>query len=94
MEVTKIVEVTHADIRNGWRGSECYCPLAKAIQRAFPGSRVWIDSWSIDVVGTGFDYVFKPSDELLDWMEDFDSNKEMSPFSFTLIGSNREKCST
>ncbi len=77
------IEVTADDIANGKPGFSCECPIALALRRLFP------DAGHIEVemadVHIDYDMVELP-DEARDFIEHFDAEDEVSPFSFEIEG--------
>jgi hypothetical protein len=79
-----IINVTQQHIDKGEPGFSSRCPIALAVKDATGAPWVIADGTEI---AWSFDYLdpfhsFKPSDELVTFMENFDLNKPVTPFSF------------
>ncbi len=88
-KMKKRVYVTKSDIRDGWTGGECHCPVARAIKRAFPMTYVRVGGKTSTV---GKKRGIKLPPQVTEWIRHFDaqafeardSNTSVKPFRFTL----------
>lgn len=83
----RVVNVTEEDIRDGARlDTEC-CPVALALERQFGLGWVYVDELKIDGVvgndGPEFGCYLNPP-EVVEFIDAFDNERPVKPFSFTL----------
>jgi hypothetical protein len=75
------VQVTALDIRRGFRGSACHCPMARALRRAFGYRRV---------VKVGVHYLWigarrlYHTDQTRRFIDRYDDERRVRPIVFTL----------
>ena len=85
------IRVTQRDINEGLQSNSFYCPVARAVKRAFGASEVWVREIII-VTKAGKKQTFVTPSEALDFIECFDSAvlefESPKPFSFTLDRAN------
>lgn len=81
-----MIEVAQKHINAGLAKSHNQCPIALALKEVFIASEVRVNSTIvIDEV------YYSPSHQVLQFIEDFDSGKKVSPFIFDLIPFKWEK---
>jgi hypothetical protein len=74
------VDVTQEDIEEGARGDCNFCPVARAIRRAFPTKSVFVGA---NTIGVGGERLEMP-DDVDEFVCAFDSYCDVYPFSFEL----------
>lgn len=77
-----LVEVTLEDIRLGQKQNCQHCPVARALWRAMPieGKFIFVGVWNVQLRDKEY-----PLPEVVSrFIRDFDSGKNVEPFSFEL----------
>ena len=78
--MSKTIKVTQEDIDKATPASCCYCPIARALRRAFPRRRVAVGPIFITV---GRERAYPPV-KACEFITAFDSGRTVKPFSFKL----------
>lgn len=89
MNRPKIIQITEKDICNGERGDFNKCAVALALQRGFSSAdKVDVDQNSAKLYQSkkddGYLARIEFDGEIFDWIEDFDNEVEVQPFTIQL----------
>ena len=81
------VQVTQDDIIKGVRGDSCFCPIARAVSRRFPGKKIKVE-YNYVSVGHGKWYLM--AKEGKDFVQNFDcfGPRFVKPIEFDMMESN------
>lgn len=79
------ISVLPFDIQNGVRGNACRCPIARALQRAFPGAPgIWVSTYT-QIVFTADEEHYAETNmppAAVAFMRAFDDGKPVGPLEF------------
>lgn len=83
------ISVIEVDINHGNVGDCFSCPVANAIQRAFPdATEIIVDAFSACIDGS----VYLFGERTRQRIEAFDKNGRMEPFEFPLYPTDAQRC--
>ena len=79
------INVTEEDIRMGLRANCCYCPIAIALKKAFKVKRVAVSPVAFSIGRLRiFVCTLDDNSNIANFIEDFDNEKPVKPFSFEI----------
>lgn len=84
-------QITQEDINEGVACNQEQCPLARALWNMFPGCQVFVDDYiEVSHKASQTHIEIAMSDELTEWINDFDDDKPVSPIPLILSANTDE----
>lgn len=81
---TLVIDVTAEDIEEGRRDDCEHCPIALATKRALGNGFCRVFLGVMEVITNGRGYIIRSSEEVIQFVHDFDSYNDVGPFSFVI----------
>jgi len=88
MKIKRKIEVTTGDIRKGDRNEVYTCPVALAVNRVLRITNVNVGEDTISFRFNDGEFALSLPVAVIDWIEKFDMEKKVKPFTFVLRGDN------